>query len=1109
MMKNSREIDVDSKKPASYRYDDTLPAASEMLEELLKSTEIQQLFESYFNLVTIPVSIIDLNANVLLSSRWQRICTQFHRVHPTTCSRCIESDTQLAMKLQAGKTYTIYTCKNGMTDCVSPIIIEGKHIANLFIGQFMTEEPDEAWFRRQAEEFGFDVADYLTALHEVPVVDAEKIPVIVDLLARMTCVITKLSIDRKCAIDSQARQSIILDTIPQSVFWKDLHGRYLGCNASFTRHAGLVRPEDIIGKTDFDLPWPRQEAEAYRAGDLAVISANEPRLHIIEPLQLADGSRIVIETSKIPLVDAGKTPYGVVGIYEDITERTQAEEYLQKILRFETLMAELSARFFSLPAHLLDREITEALRRVCELLDFDLSSVYRPSAESATGLTLTHIYHRQEAPLLPETLIGRESFPWCEQQLLSGKVVAVKSMRELPAEAARDRDTWFHYGIKSSLMFPLFDTGSRILGTISFDMIREERSWPEELVKGLHLVAQLFANSLSRRNLENVLRESEARFRALSENAIVGVYIVRDSLMTYVNSALAKIFGYDPTELIGTDPLDIIHPDDRALFFTENIRLLVAGDDKPMRNEFRGRCKNGEIRDIEVFGVQLVLNNQQVIIGNVVDITDRRLAEEEHIARQAAEQANRAKSIFLANMSHEIRTPLNAIIGFSQILGRDDSMSGAQHEQVQTILQSGEHLLTLINDVLDLSKIEAGHVHLNLSDFCLDDLLDSIEIMFSQHVKDKGLQLSFERSDSMPKYVTADEGKLRQVLVNLLGNAIKFTHTGRVIARFRVEADPDHNTDDIPKVTDHLRLLVEVEDTGSGVSGEERERIFESFHQTETGRATGGTGLGLTISRNLIEMMGGAIKVESRVGEGSIFRLHVPVKRVHDMANYQEPLPAGNIVSLKPGTGPFRILAVDDNSYNLNLLKFMLEPIGFEVNTAVNGEEGLKAFEEWSPHVVLMDVRMPVMDGYEAIRRIKATSKGCAALVIALTASAFESDRDKAMAAGADDHMSRPFLMEVLLEKLGKVPGLQYVYEESASTPDDDAGPHIPTHEEVAALPEQLLTSMRKALERLNMIQLRDLITQAEGVSPHIAKSLLMLIKQYDYEKLNSLFGID
>ncbi len=328
-MNNNRKINADTREPASYRYDERLPADSVMLEELLKATDIQQLFESYYNLITIPVAVIDLNANVLLSSRWQRICTQFHRVHPTTCSRCIESDTQLATQLQDGKTYTIYACRNGLTDCASPIIIEGRHIANLFIGQFMTREPDESWFRRQAEEFGFDVSDYLAALHEVPIVNAEKIPAILDLLERMTRVITNLGMDRKRAVESQTRQSIILNTIPLAVFWKDLNGRYLGCNAPFARAAGFATPDEVVGKTDFDLPWPRLEAEAYRADDLAVISANEPQLHIIEPLQQADGSRIVVDTSKVPLVGPGNAPYGVVGIYEDITERKDTEEALR------------------------------------------------------------------------------------------------------------------------------------------------------------------------------------------------------------------------------------------------------------------------------------------------------------------------------------------------------------------------------------------------------------------------------------------------------------------------------------------------------------------------------------------------------------------------------------------------------------------------------------------------------------------------------------------------------------------------------------------------------------------------------------------------------------
>jgi len=315
--------------PAAYRYGDELPAASLMLEELLKTSELHELFESYYSLIRIPVAIIDLQANVLLSSRWQRLCTQFHRVHPITCARCLECDTKMAVQLAEGQTYTIYPCLNGLTDCAAPIVIDGCHVANVFIGQFLTQAADEARFLRQAEEFGFDVEDYLAAVREVPVVDEARIPIILELLTRMTRVITNLSVERKRAVEDQSRQSIILDTIPQSIFWKDLQGRYLGCNASFARAAGLARPSDIVGKTDFDLPWPRSEAEAYRADDQAVISEGQARLHLVEPMQRADGARTVVDTSKIPLTNASGASVGIVGILEDITKRHQVQELLR------------------------------------------------------------------------------------------------------------------------------------------------------------------------------------------------------------------------------------------------------------------------------------------------------------------------------------------------------------------------------------------------------------------------------------------------------------------------------------------------------------------------------------------------------------------------------------------------------------------------------------------------------------------------------------------------------------------------------------------------------------------------------------------------------------
>lgn len=342
-MNDNSPMDIETQQEVSYQYDEVLPAASLMLKELLKASDIQSLFESYFNFAKIPVAIIDLRANVLLSSRWQRICTQFHRVHPKTCNRCVECDTKLALCLDEGQCYTIYRCLNGLTECASPIVIDGHHIANLFIGQFLTNEPDEIRFRQQADEFGFNVDDYVAALRKVPVVDEKEVAHIIDLLVQTTRVITSLSVERRKAIDDKSRQFLILDTIPQPVYWKDIQGRYLGCNASFARVAGLESPDDVIGKTDYDLVWSKAEADAYRADDQAVIAENRPRKHIIEPALTADGTRIVIDTAKIPLVGVDGTLYGVLGISEDITEHKKAEKKLVE----QTALLSLAGRVAS------------------------------------------------------------------------------------------------------------------------------------------------------------------------------------------------------------------------------------------------------------------------------------------------------------------------------------------------------------------------------------------------------------------------------------------------------------------------------------------------------------------------------------------------------------------------------------------------------------------------------------------------------------------------------------------------------------------------------------------------------------------------------------------
>jgi signal transduction histidine kinase/CheY-like chemotaxis protein len=467
-------------------------------------------------------------------------------------------------------------------------------------------------------------------------------------------------------------------------------------------------------------------------------------------------------------------------------------------------------------------------------------------------------------------------------------------------------------------------------------------------------------------------------------------------------------------------------------------------------------------------------------------------AEDMAKARLQAEQANRSKSTFLANMSHELRTPMNAILGFTQILERDKQLAPKQREHIGIIGRSGEHLLGLINDVLEMSKIEAGQLQLQESPYELPKLFTTVEEMLRGRATAKKLQLLFDISGNLPAYVNGDESKLRQVLINILGNAIKFTDEGGIA--LRATFDPVKNL-----------LKIEIEDSGRGIPTEDLEKIFTPFGQSQHAtRSSEGTGLGLTISRQFIQLMNGTINVKSQVDIGTIFTIMVPLKPVSALQVTQSALQR-RVIGFHPDhRKEIRVLVVDDRPENRQLMVEWLTQVGFLMREAENGLEALQVWGQWKPHLIWMDMRMPVMDGYEATRRIKATLEGQATVIIALTASAFEDEKSIVLAAGCDDFVRKPARESTIFNKIEEFLGLKYIYEDEVIPTTVNPSEEL-TATQIQRLPVDIQRALRKATQTVDMEATYAVITQIEQINPSMATTLKELVDNFRFDQLQVL----
>jgi PAS domain S-box-containing protein len=783
-------------------------------------------------------------------------------------------------------------------------------------------------------------------------------------------------------------------------------------------------------------------------------------------LKRKDGSKVMVEISTHPVRLEGKTV--VLGIARDITERKKAERALKENEeKYRTLTENVNIGVYrSTPGpkgRFLEANSTMVrmfgYRNKKEFLALNVSDLYQNAKD------------REE---LSKKLLNK-GFVRNEEEYLKKK------------------------------------DGTPIICSVSAVAVKDEQG-------NIQYFDGAIEDITERKRAENALRENETKYRALFECANDAVFLLSsEGKHVMVNKRAADMLGYSIKKLIGLSYRDIValseHKD-----ATNKLQAVWNGESFSTYERIF-RKENGTEFPVEIT-IALIndAEGKPLFIQSVVrDITERKRAEEElgkhreHLeelvkartgelekAKIAADAANRAKSVFLANMSHEIRTPMNAILGFSQLMRQDDTLNPQQRKHLDTINRSGEHLMALINDVLEMSKIEAGRTTLNSTTFDLRALLEDLEMMFRVRTDAKKLNFAVEGLGHIPDYVVGDQGKLRQVFINLLGNAVKFTEKGGIVLRVRVNQESSNR----------LRLQAEVEDTGPGIPETELHNLFKPFQQTQNGRRAGsGTGLGLAISKEFVRLMGGDITVGSKDGTGSLFKFDVQLRESETGSDEKKPESA-RVRGLRPGQPTYRILIADDEETNLTLISRMLGNAGFETRQATNGEEAVGTFRAWQPHLIFMDMRMPVMDGYEAIRRIRAGAGGRDVKIISVSASAFEQNRREALRAGADDFIAKPFREAVLFEMIGKLLGVEYVFS-------DEAGPAklLPsaavmsamTAEVLSALPEESINKMRDAVINADFDLMMELVGGVEGHNILVAQELRSLIERFKYTEFLEL----
>jgi len=792
--------------------------------------------------------------------------------------------------------------------------------------------------------------------------------------------ITELNHSKEVLRQSDQMLQTVMDNFPGIVFWKDRKSVYLGCNQSFATEAGLNCPAEIVGKTDYNMPWSVTDREKYLADDLEVMGDGKEKLHIIEMLHQTDGGVIWLDTSKFSIRDSQGQVVGVIGVSTDIS-------------RLKTAGLELI------------------------LANKSLALQYEETGKRAAELAVAN------------------------RELIFQNIEKEKRKAELEVR------------------------------------VEERTGQLAETNRDLYLEIE-----------ERKRTEEKLIIQSTALNAVANAIVISDSSgnVQWINKAFTALTGYTRAEILGKNPRALKSGKHGPDFYKKLWKTILAG--KVWNGELINKRKDGSFYDEEMT-ITPMKNDRGGIVSFIAvksDITDRKRAEAElKKAKKQAEDANKMKSKFLANMSHEIRTPLNSIVGFSNILKERLIGNTLYTEYLDNIMLSSKMLLNLINDILDLSKVEAGKTVIEYHPVILKNIVSEIEAIFQMKAIETGVSLTFHLSDDIPGCLITDEKYLRQILFNLIGNALKFTHEGSVDVQISViqKEEDGHKVD----------LKFVIKDTGIGVQAKDLSSIFEPFIQAskKDRNRYRGTGLGLSITKRLVELLGGTISVESEIDKGSVFsfsiyNVEISCEQGHEGTDSESRYPSG-LKFMNP-----ILLLTEDMLSNRQVIKSYLETLNITIVEAENGEECLRAIQIQRPDVILMDMQMPVMDGYTAINIIKSNDSFRNIPLIAFSASGMKDQKDK-MRLIADDFLIKPIYKEVLVAKLMKYlpyevlenPGRQR-YEIPNEVPKKVKSIQSLSTNSKAAMIHLFMPFISKQLNTLNIDELIGLVERIEEYNKDI-----------------------